>query len=504
MLVFKIAWRNLLRHKGKSFIVGTILFIGALIMTLGNATSIGMQRGIEENVVRSFTGHIIIVSNEETKDNVLFTPMMKPLKILRDYAKVSAVLKNTDAVQDFIPMTRGGVSILGGNQMSFLATFGCNVDDFQRVFKNPISAVEGSLLKNGDHGMLVNANGRKNLFKFEGFWLVPDGTELNTANLTEEAKAEGAALPVKKELALEGFGETNSTNSIIPITGIMRFKALNALMDQLTIMDIESYRLLFGYYTAQDVVEEVPVKQQTLLNSTEDDLFSGGSIYSGGTQAAAVTDLEKKIKTNTKVTRKINYDDAAYNYISVLLKPGSDIGAAMDNLKKAALENNLPIKVLDWKQASGQVAQLSDILQTIILVFVILLFIVATVIIMNTLSMTAIERTEELGMMRAVGARKSFITKMFLAETFALSFIFGGAGIFTGLIVTWIIRPLGISAGGSEIFELLFGGEIFQPVLGAAGVIQGIISLGVVTVLAVILPLVIARKITPLDAINRH
>ncbi|RPJ08203.1 MAG: FtsX-like permease family protein [Spirochaetaceae bacterium] len=147
---------------------------------------------------------------------------------------------------------------------------------------------------------------------------------------------------------------------------------------------------------------------------------------------------------------------------------------------------------------------MSDILQTIIGTFVMLLFIVAIIIITNTLSMTAIERTEEFGMMRAVGARRSFITKMFLSETFFLSFIFGGAGIFLGVIFTWIIRPLGINSGGNEILELLFGGEIFQPILGGWGLIGGINNLLVVTILAVLMPLWVARKITPLDAINRQ
>ena len=53
----------------------------------------------------------------------------------------------------------------------------------------------------------------------------------------------------------------------------------------------------------------------------------------------------------------------------------------------------------------------------------------AIIIIVNTLSMAAIERTSEIGMMRAVGARKGFIRLMFLGETAALSAIFGGAGI---------------------------------------------------------------------------
>jgi putative ABC transport system permease protein len=504
MFILKIAWRSLLRHKAKSIIIGTILFLGALIMTLGNATAIGMQRGVEENMVRSFTGHIILVSDEEPKDNVLFTPLAKPLKILREYERISFVLDKQDFVKGFLPMTRGGVAVLGGQEMDFMLTFGCNFDEFQRVFGSPVTAIEGKVLKNGDHGILLNVDGRKNRYKIQGYWLVPEGGGLNRDNLTDEAKKEEDRLAIRSSLALEGFGEPNSTNKDIPVKGVVRFKSLNTLMQEVTFMDIETYREIFGYYTARDIVQQLPPKEEALMGASEDALFAGGDIFSAGTGGTSVAELENRIKTEPKATRVIDFDTAAYNYISILLKPGLDLNASVEKMKRVAKENNLPVKVLSWKKASGQVAQISDILQIIITVFVILLFFVAIIIIMNTLSMNALERAEEFGMMRAVGARKSFITKMFLAETFSLSFIFGGIGILIGVIVTWIIRPIRISSGGNEIFELLFGGEVFQPTLGFAGLVTGIIGLAIVTVLAVIYPVVVARKITPLDAINRH
>ncbi len=503
MLVFKIAWRNILRHKGKSIIIGSILFLGALIMTLGNATAIGMQKGVEQNIVRGFTGHIILVSDQETKDNVLFTPMAKPLKILRDYDQISALLRTQDYVQDFIPMTRGGVAILGGSGMNFLLTFGCNFEDFQRVFGHPVEAVEGRLLANGDHGLLVNEKSRQNQHKMQGYWLVPAGYELNKDNLSKEARAELPGLPLKSELELGGFGEPNSTDMSLPIRAITRFKSLNNLMQEISIMDIESFRQIFGYYTAADVVEKLPPEQERLLASGEEDLFGSADIFQSGS-SSTVAELEKTIRAVAGPARKINYDNAAYNYVSILLKPGEDLAAAVAGIRQLMKDNGLPVKVLSWKQASGQVAQISDILRMVINVFVLLLFFVAVIIIMNTLSMTALERTEEFGMMRAVGARKGFITRMFLSETVALSAVFGGAGILVGALVAWIFHPLGISSGESEILELLFGGEVFQPTLGVDGVASGIVALGVVTLLAVLYPLFVARRITPLDAINRH
>ena len=492
-----------MRHKAKSLVIGVILFLGAFIMTLGDATAIGMRRGIEENVVKSLTGNVVLVSNEETKDNVLFTPMMKPLKILKDYNQVAAVLKEQPYVKDFLPMTRGGVSILGGQEMNFMGTIGVNFDDFQRVFGNPIKPVEGSLLHNGEHGIMLNVEGRKDQYKSQGYWLVPQGTQLDKANLSADAKKE-SDLEVKSSLALEGFGEPNSTNMDVPVAGIIKFKSLNSSFREATIMDIETYRQLFGYYTAEDVVEKLPAKENALLSAGDEALFGSGDIFSSGNTSANVSQVEKKIRAPVKVTHKIDFDDAAYNYVSVLLKPGVSTDSAVAKLKKVMSDDNLPVKVLSWKKASGQVASTADVLQIIIYAFVILLFFVAVIIIMNTLSMNALERTEEFGMMRAVGAQKNFVTKMFLAETFSLSFVFGGAGILVGVVVAWIVRGARIGSGGNQIFELIFGGEVFRPTLGFAGFVVGVIGLAMVTVFAVLYPTRVARKITALDAINRH
>jgi ABC-type antimicrobial peptide transport system permease subunit len=134
--------------------------------------------------------------------------------------------------------------------------------------------------------------------------------------------------------------------------------------------------------------------------------------------------------------------------------------------------------------------------------FVMLIFFVAIIIIMNTLSMAALERVSEIGMMRAVGAQKSFIARMFFAETAVISFIFGGAGIVIGIIVVFILNLLHITTD-NQILELLFGGNVFRPTLGIGDIVIGVIELSLVTVLATLYPLKVARRITPLDAITR-
>jgi ABC-type antimicrobial peptide transport system permease subunit len=162
-----------------------------------------------------------------------------------------------------------------------------------------------------------------------------------------------------------------------------------------------------------------------------------------------------------------------------------------------------PVKVLDWKQASGEVAQLASITQGALFVFVLFIFFVAAIIIMNTLSMAAIERASELGMMRAIGARKGFVSRMFFAETAVLSAFFGGLGIVVGVVIVWVVAALNISTAGTEIVGLLVGGDTLHPVATAGGFISGVIQLAIVTVLAMIYPIRVATQITPLEAISR-
>ena len=134
MLVIKIALRNILRHKGKSLVIGGILLIGALIMTLGISIIQGSKKGIEDNLVSRFTGNIILVSGEETKDNVLFTPMGKSLKVIKDYDNIDNMLKDQDYIESYIPMTRG-VAFLFGFEVEFWGLFvlGTNFEDYQKT-----------------------------------------------------------------------------------------------------------------------------------------------------------------------------------------------------------------------------------------------------------------------------------------------------------------------------------------------------------------------------------
>jgi putative ABC transport system permease protein len=67
---------------------------------------------------------------------------------------------------------------------------------------------------------------------------------------------------------------------------------------------------------------------------------------------------------------------------------------------------------------------------------------------MNIMLATVLERTREIGVRRAVGARSRDIRFQFIIESFAISLIGGLTGIAAGLILAWIV---GAYAGWATI-----------------------------------------------------
>jgi putative ABC transport system permease protein len=214
--------------------------------------------------------------------------------------------------------------------------------------------------------------------------------------------------------------------------------------------------------------------------------------------------LKKAVEevTSKEPPKETDGSKGTYNLVLVKLNAGSNLKQAAAALNTALKEAGTGVRAIPWNKAIGPVGSMAVLIKGALFVFVMFLFFVAIIIIVNTLSMAALERTSEIGMMRAVGARKSFITGMFFTETSILSFFFGGTGIISGIIAVNAVSLFNISTK-NDMLQLLYGGNSFNPFLTGTDIVLCLIQLILVTLIAVVYPLSIARKITPLDAIMR-
>jgi ABC-type lipoprotein release transport system permease subunit len=196
-------------------------------------------------------------------------------------------------------------------------------------------------------------------------------------------------------------------------------------------------------------------------------------------------------------------EKGAYQFTAIKLKPGIPLQRAKEQLECLFANANVPVKVLTWKQSTGSAAQFASLTQGVLQVFVLFIFFVAAIVITNTLSMAALERTAEIGMMRAIGSQKGFIGKMLLMEIMVLAILFGGLGMLLGVGVVWELTALQLPTDSDDMLSLMAGGDVLHPVVDMMGFVYGSGQLAVVTILAALYPMIVARKITPLEAIAR-
>ena len=505
-LAFKIAWRNIGRHKGKSLVIGMILFIGTLLMTVGNGMISGMEHGMSENIVKLFTGDLIVISDEQEKNDVLIGSMSaKPLKVIKNYEAAKVVLENEELIADYLPATSGLVYVLNDrSEMGSMYLLGVDIDRYRRMFPDSIQITEGRPFEAGERGLLISEEIRKPFYDFVEYWLIPEGEELDESKLPEDAKADLVNLDVRSDLVFMGASVANSTMDIrVPVTGVMKYKALNKIWGSYCLVDIESFREAHNYVTGADSAVDLSEAEADLLATENlEDLFAGGDLFADVITEESIT-LEELQQETARASGDYDLDDGSYNLAFIKLKKGVSPQAAAAKINGVFQEQGLEVRVISWKDAVGIIGNMAVMVKAALNLFIMFIFFVAMIIIMNTLSMAALERTSELGMMRAIGARKGFIRSMFVSETALLSFFFGGLGIISGIVVIYLLRAAGISTT-NEILQLVYGGETLSPVYTGSDFLLGLFELGIVTFLSVLYPLRVVGRIVPLDAVVRE
>jgi len=114
----------------------------------------------------------------------------------------------------------------------------------------------------------------------------------------------------------------------------------------------------------------------------------------------------------------------------------------------------------------------------------------------NTMVMSVLERTREIGVMRALGARRSTIRRLFTFEAAALGFFGGLFGVIIGYVFVLVAKPIiGRAVKSGKLTGLNFSVPIWLIVL----VIAGTTAIGFVSGL---LPARRAAKLDPVEALR--
>ncbi|MFI6039527.1 ABC transporter permease [Streptomyces sp. NPDC051315] len=120
---------------------------------------------------------------------------------------------------------------------------------------------------------------------------------------------------------------------------------------------------------------------------------------------------------------------------------GGASDATKDRLEKA-LGSNPAIKVQSKKDISDEVAQMFTLMLNMLYGLLAMAVIVAVLGVINTLAMSVFERSQELGMLRAIGLDRRAVKRMVRLESLVISLFGGVLGIGLGVFFGWAAGEL--------------------------------------------------------------
>jgi putative ABC transport system permease protein len=222
-------------------------------------------------------------------------------------------------------------------------------------------------------------------------------------------------------------------------------------------------------------------------NNREVNLLTGEA-FDGFTNT--YDDVEKQLAIyDLNEPSTINIYPKDYNSKEAIVKMIKDYN---EEMKK----NNEPEKVIEYndlmKTLIGGITKVVSIVSAVLIAFVAISLIVSSIMISIITYISVLERTKEIGILRAIGASKKDIVRVFRAETIIEGAIAGILGIVVALLITIPVNAVvAHMAKINGIANMPFGGAIFLILL----------SIGL-NVLAGTIPSKMAAKKDPVEALR--
>src|SRR5690606_7961831 len=112
--------------------------------------------------------------------------------------------------------------------------------------------------------------------------------------------------------------------------------------------------------------------------------------------------FEKRVIGATYTQKELN--EGVFMNAAVFLHDPSNLNEAIEKINNLSEQQGLGIQAASWQAAAGFIGQMTFMMKAILNIFVGIALVLAGLMIMNSLLMAAMNRKQEIGTMRAIGA----------------------------------------------------------------------------------------------------
>ncbi len=138
------------------------------------------------------------------------------------------------------------------------------------------------------------------------------------------------------------------------------------------------------------------------------------------------------------------FEDTPLTRIVVRLNKTSDTAEFNKRLLSVMKADSLDVETRTWSDLAVYYNQVHNMLSGVYRFVLIVIMVIVLVLVANVVSMTVLERTPEVGTLRAIGTRRQKILLLFLNEGVMIGLLGGMVGVLVAVIVSSLLNIKGI------------------------------------------------------------
>ena len=504
--IIKLALRNLKEHRSKTLIISMFILFGVAIVVMGNSFLESINRGLEKDFRANITGDLAISAIPEKGttidlfgvNTVNITSEIPQIPALVDLEKIEEILSETDGIKKQSKVISAQVILSKDSEMDFSALQDEDAD--MSVMDLPISMLFAG--EDKSYWELF-----PDLKMIEGTYPAPGTNEIivDTRVVDGFLKTWKKPLEVGDQVLLASMGGVLREGKVVGI-----FKPANeySAMFQTVYCEPGLARSFAELTYANSFSQELPDSVDLSISSLSEDDFFGddemfGDILEDNSILGDSSDFDNILGDTTLRDELNKTDDGAWQFVIAKLDNPKADKKLVAELNKRFKEEGINAQAMDWKRAaysySGTVEGIGFIFNLLIIILAVVVFI----IIMNTMVVSVIERTSEIGTMRAIGAEKKFVKKLFYSEAVILTTLSALAGIIFAFICMGIFNAFNIAITNS-IAKMILGGGLLHFSPTPKIIIVTILVALFGSIISNRYPVKSALRITPIKALSKE